>query len=94
MKVAASDAVVTRLAEAGGRLFVWPVSSRCCGGLTRLRSSTARPANRAFRRIEAEQRFELFVPEHLGRLPDELVLEVRRFSRRVDAFWDGCAWVV
>ena len=91
MKVVASDAVVRRIDENGGELFVWPVSSRCCGGLTRLRSSTDRPSNRAFSRIDAAQRFALFLPERLGRLPDELVLEVRR--RRVDAYWDGCAWV-
>ena len=72
MKVVASDAVVTRLAEDGGRLFVWPVSSRCCGGLTRLRSSTARPANRTFRRIEAERRFEPSCPS-TGRLPTSVL---------------------
>jgi hypothetical protein len=92
MQVVASDAVVQRVGESGGELFVWPVSSRCCGGLTRLRSSTDRPSKRVFRRIETERRFALYLPERLGRLPDELVLEVRR--RRVDAYWDGCAWVV
>jgi len=30
MKGVASDAVVTRLAEDGGRLFVWAASARCC----------------------------------------------------------------
>jgi hypothetical protein len=91
MQVVATDAVVQRIGENGGELFVWPVASRCCGGLMRLRSSTDRPSNREFRRIDTERRFALFLPERLGRLPDELVLEVRR--RRVDAYWDGCAWV-
>jgi hypothetical protein len=92
MKVVASDAVVARVGESGGELFIWPVSSRCCSRLTRLRSSTDRPSNHAFRRIDTERRFALFLPARLGRLPDELVLEARR--RRIDAYWDGCAWVI
>jgi hypothetical protein len=37
--------------------------------------------------------FELHVPADL-RLPAELHLEARRFPRRVEAYWNGCAWVV
>jgi hypothetical protein len=26
-------------------------------------------------------------------LPDELHLEARRFPRRIEAYWNGCAWI-
>jgi hypothetical protein len=38
--------------------------------------------------------FELFVPVTLRRLPDELHVEARRFPRRIEAYWNGCAWIV
>ena len=38
--------------------------------------------------------FELFLPRTLARLPEELQIEARRFPRRIEAYWDGCAWVV
>jgi hypothetical protein len=37
---------------------------------------------------------ELFFPEGLVRLPQELHLELRgRRRQRIEAYWDGCAWV-
>lgn len=47
-----------------------------------------------FRLVASTGRFELLVPAGLARLPDELHLELRRFPRRVEAYWNGCAWVV
>jgi hypothetical protein len=29
-----------------------------------------------------------------ARMPDELHLEVRRYPRRVEPYWNGCAWVI
>jgi hypothetical protein len=46
-----------------------------------------------FRRVDEERGFELFLPEHLSPLPDELHLDVRRRSRSVSAYWNGCAWI-
>ncbi len=38
---------------------------------------------------------EVWAPVGLVRLPAELHVEVRRFlRRRVEAYWDGCAWIV
>ncbi len=48
----------------------------------------------SFRSLGSEAGFELLVPQNLPKLPDELVVETRRFPRRVEAFWNGCAWVV
>ena len=46
-----------------------------------------------FRCVEGCDRFELYLPQLLAQLPDELQFELRRFPRRLEAFWDGCAWV-
>jgi hypothetical protein len=43
-----------------------------------------------FRAVEGGANFELFLPAHLSRLPDELHLEVRRRSHRIEAYWNGC----
>jgi hypothetical protein len=43
---------------------------------------------------EESERFELFLPARLSPLPDELHIDVARFPRRVEAYWNGCAWVV
>ena len=56
--------------------------------------SRRRPGSVTFQRIDGANGFDLHLPAGLARLPDELHLEARRFPRRVEAYWDGCAWVV
>lgn len=90
----ASPETVSFVEQLGGRLYVWPRKARCCGAVTRLAASTERPDGRAFRRLESDGGVEVLVPEGLARVPEELHLELRRFPRRVEAYWNGCAWVV
>ena len=47
-----------------------------------------------FCRISTCSEFELFLPAGLGELPHTLEIEYRRFPKRIEAFWNGCAWVV
>jgi hypothetical protein len=93
MRVEVSAPAVKAIKEQGGRLYVWPKRGRCCGSTTTLVAATSPPANRDFRRQEAPS-FELYLPRHLARLPDELHVDVRGRSRRIQAYWNGCAWVV
>ena len=94
MRVVASEQAVRLIEESGGNLYVWPKRARCCGAVTMLESSP-RPRNGVtFQRIDGANGFDLHLPAGLARLPDELHLEARRFPRRVEAYWDGCAWVV
>jgi hypothetical protein len=93
MRVIAPDPAVQLIEQRGGRLFVWPTRSRCCGALARLESSTEPPPNRVFRQVDAGSAFELFLPERLVSLPEELHVAIRRFPRRVEAYWNGCAWI-
>ena len=94
MHLVASEEAVRFVEEAGGCLYVWPRTPRCCGAVTVLAASTARPEGRSFRRAQSDGAVEVLVPAGISRLPDELHLELRRFPRRVAAYWNGCAWVV
>jgi hypothetical protein len=59
-----------------------------------LATATTPPEQKEFRRIATSEGLELLVPSRLARLPDELHLDGRRFLRRVEAYWDGSAWVI
>lgn len=88
-----SDETAEFLRGHGSRLYVWPRVSRCCNGVTFLKASTDPPKGHDFRRVAADG-LDVFMPAHLPRLPEELHVELRRFPRRrVEAYWDGCAWV-
>lgn len=88
-----SDAAASFIEEQGGRLYVWPTRMRCCGG--HWLDAAPSPAKRIeFARRAAGPGFELYLPAALARLPEELRLELRRFPHRVEAYWNGCAWIV
>ena len=94
MRLVASPEAVNYVLERGGQLFVRLRSSRCCRGVTWLETSTNPDPRRDWRKV-ADETIEVFVPAGLQRLPEELHVAVRRFPRRhVEAYWDGCAWVV
>ena len=94
MRVVASDSATELIQAQGGRLYVWLRGTHCCHGMTTLATASEPPAEKAFRRVDSGGRFELYLPAGLTRLPDELHLDLGRRRRRVDAYWDGCAWVV
>jgi hypothetical protein len=91
MRVVASQAARRHVEEHGGRLYVWVRSGRCTGAT--LRASCEAPRRRAFRLAGSAEGVDVFVPEARARLPDELHLELRRRPERVEAYWNGCAWV-
>jgi hypothetical protein len=93
MRVVVSEAAADLIAERGGRLYVWQKRARCCGAVTTLVSASEPPAGKDFKRVAALDRFALYMPARLSQLPEEIQLEARRFPRRVEAYWNGCAWV-
>ena len=94
MRVVVSKAASELIEAQGGRLYVWLKHSRCCGSVTTLATANEPPAEKTFRQVESGAAFELYVPLGLTRLPDELHLDVLRRRRGVEAYWDGCVWVV
>jgi len=93
MQVVASRPAGELIREQGGRLYVWLTSGRCCGRVTTLVAATAAPRGKQFRLVDSAD-FELYLPASLTHFPDELHIDLRRFPRRVEAYWNGCAWVV
>ena len=89
-RVIASEAAVDAVRRGGGRLWVWTRSSRCCGGTVRLEAATEARAGREFRLVATEP-FELRLAT-AHRPPEELHVELSRRGR-LDAYWNGCAWV-
>jgi hypothetical protein len=92
MRILSSPEARSFIQGKGGLLFVWAVS-----GMRRirvLRVSTEPPPDALdWRRVEANG-FLLFLPPQM-RSPRELHLEVRGvLRRRVQAFWNGCAYVI
>ncbi len=95
MEVVSSPETLAEIESRGGQLYVWLRRGTCCGaGTLTLATSFDPPAGRDFGPVPTDAGFDLFMPKGLGRLPDELHLALHRFPRRVDAYWDGCAWVV
>jgi hypothetical protein len=85
------------LRERGGRLWIW--ASRpwaCCWGTPAyLRAATAPPPGLSgFSPVDAPG-LEVWFRAPAGRLPDVLEIALRgRRHPRVEAFWDGCAYVL
>jgi hypothetical protein len=94
MRIVVSAPAEELIREHGGRLYVWPKRSRCCGGTVTLATATSPPAGKEFRREQTSAGFDLYLPTRLTRLPDELHVEARGRARRIRAYWNGCAWVV
>lgn len=95
MKVLSTPGAESFVRERGGRLFVWTDRTRCCGGGTTLleTSLNKRKGDHDFHEYLGEG-FVLHLDS--GRLepPDELHLAVKGWRhKRVDAFWNGCAYV-
>jgi hypothetical protein len=94
VRVVVSDAALELIRNRGGRLYVSVKASRCCGANRTLVTAHEPPAGKDFRSVASSSGFELFMSRGLTNLPNELHVDRGRFSRRVDAYWNGCAWIV
>lgn len=95
MRVLATPEARSWIRERGGLLFVRPRRHGFGrGGLWTLSASTDVPDDALdYQRFEARG-FLLFLPPG-WRPPRELIVEVRgRLRRRLEAFWNGCAFVI
>jgi hypothetical protein len=93
MRVRASAEAVQLVQDRGGKLYVWPRKTRCCGGSVIFLETSSEAGERPFRRVPADG-IELYLDERM-REPDELELDVGGLRRKhVHAYWDGCAYVI
>lgn len=91
MRLVVSEPASKLIKAQGGRLYVRLKKARCCGAVTTLVTSSTPPEGVEFCSVSSGDEIEVYLPAHLGREPDELHIEVRR--HRVEAYWNGCAWV-
>jgi len=95
MEVRSTAEAAALVRERGGRLFVWPGRQRCCQGATYLLTGSDPPPNRNFRPVEGSHGFDLWFDPGNHQPPHELHLDVRgRRTKRVEAYWNGCVFVV
>ena len=94
MRLDATPEALEFVRERGGRLFVTRARGCCAPSVSWLQASTSPDTKRRFRRVQEVDDVEVYFPDG-ARLPEQLGLRLRRFPRRhVEAYWDGCAWVV
>ena len=94
MQVEATPDAKKLIKARGGLLFVWMEAGM--RGIRYLRTSTEPPPDALeWDRIETGEGFFVFTPPQM-RKPRQLGLEVRGFltKLRIDALWNGCAFVV
>ena len=89
-RIVATSEAVQKIRARGGGLWVWTRTQRCCGGLVRLESATEPRGERRFHQI-ASYPVDVYLASALA-APDELHVETTRHGR-LQAFWNGCAWV-
>jgi hypothetical protein len=89
---AAADFIERR----GGKLYVWPLHHRCCGGLLTLLASsvTTPPTGKKFHRLPADG-FDVYLDISFRDMPSELHVKLKGLRRkRIDVYWNGCAFLV
>ena len=93
--VLAREEVADLIRARGGRLYVWTDTHHCCSGSTTLLRTGPAPADgRQFDRFASEG-FELWFDPGSLAPPDELHLDVKGLRRkRVEAYWNGCAFAI
>lgn len=95
MKVIAGPEASQLIKEQGGRLYVWSDLHRCCsGGITYLKTGSAPAKGRRFDRTDVDG-FELWFDFGSKEPPSELNLEAKGWrKRRIEAYWNGCAYAI
>jgi len=95
MEVEVTPRAAAFIQEHGGRLYVWASGAACCGGTRFIEASTDAPQDAArFVPVDTPG-IEVLVRPAVGQLPDELRVDLKGWRRpRVEASWNGCAYLV
>ncbi len=94
MKVSVSAEAAQHIRSHGGEIFVW-AGGHCCGGTRFVEASTRAPRDARSFVLASDQGVTVHVRAAGGRLPEKIEVVLRGRRRpRVEAFWNGCAFVV
>jgi xanthine/CO dehydrogenase XdhC/CoxF family maturation factor len=91
MRLVAGERTLAHVAANGGAVYLWPRSSRCCGGRMHVLEAALQPPDRVFEVVHAEAGIAVHATPGLAR-PDEIQLELSR-QGRLEAFWNGQSWI-
>lgn len=94
VEIVAPDEVRDFIAAHGGRLFVWVAAHRGMLFVPCLLEASLEPSRKrdlSFRRVNAPG-FDLYLEGTQKIWPKTMELALRR-HRRVDAYWNGMAWI-
>jgi hypothetical protein len=92
MRLVAEQRTLEHVADRGGAVYVWPHGLRCCAGRSYvLDASTSRPRGAEFLPLHEEGGVSIWATPGLLE-PEEIHLELDRRGR-VQAFWNGQAWI-
>jgi hypothetical protein len=79
----------------GNRLYVWADGQACCGGTRFIKWATEPPDDAERFALMKRAELNLFVRPAGDRLPEELRVGLKGGRRpRVEASWNGCAYLV
>ena len=97
MRVDVSPEAAALVGRLGGQLWVWAARPRlCCGGAPAyMHAAAERPPGLSGFSLVSQVGVEIWFRAPAGRLPD--VLEIGLHGRRhprVEAYWDGCQFVL
>jgi hypothetical protein len=97
LRVDVSAEAVEFIRERGGQLWVWAAYPRmCCGGAPAyMHAATMAPPGLSGFSPVCSAGLDLWFRAPAGRQPDVLEIDVRgRRHPRVEAYWEGCAYVL
>ena len=97
MRVDVSAQAAEFVREQGGQLWVWAAYPRmCCGGAPAyMHAATTPPPGLSGFSLVRSSGLDLWFRAPSGRRPDVLEIGVRgRRHPRVEAYWEGCAYVL
>lgn len=95
MEVEVTPDAAAFVRDHGGRLYVWASGAACCGGTRFIEASIDAPRDADRFVAVTAPGIQLLVRPAASRLPDELRVDLKGWRRpRVEASWNGCAYLV
>jgi hypothetical protein len=91
VRLVAKAETFRHVADHGGRLYLWPHETRCCGGRRYTLEASTQPSDRSFVPLCEQDGIAVLASPGLA-AADEVQLELGRRGQ-LRAYWNGQAWI-